>query len=30
MIALNLAYLAGGVIVVEFLFSYAGHRRRIA
>ena len=30
MIAINLAYLAGGVIVVEYIFNYAGHRRRAA
>ena len=29
-IAINLAYLAGGVIVVEYIFNYAGHRRRAA
>ena len=25
-IALNIAYFAGGVIVVEYLFNYPGHR----
>ena len=29
-IAINLAYLAGGVVVVEYVFNYPGHRQRPA
>ena len=29
-IAFNIAYLAGGLILVEVIFNYPGHRRRPA